>query len=197
MKGGCLALKDIKSLAQKPWESGINLAMDSQVPLTNEQMTNALYSLGVRFLLGGKPDPAPPLPAQLIAALAESPEARLRLALIPLFLEHPEWAVHASRVAARLAPPARLTLQCYYTAAVDFARLYRPHIVPLKGEILSLPDLFSDELGLPGTEESDPAFHLQALAQRHQLMTGQRVNWLGTYHHAVQTWLKGLTLPHP
>jgi len=29
------------------------------------------------------------------------------------------------------------------------------------------------------------------LAQRHQELSGTQVNWLGTYQHAVQVWIKG------
>jgi hypothetical protein len=51
----------------------------------------------------------------LIAALAESDESRLRLSLIPLFLEHHEFALHVWTVAKKLHQAARLTLQCYYS----------------------------------------------------------------------------------
>jgi hypothetical protein len=56
---------------------------------------NALHALGVRFLMGGSKGSDNSLyrqPARLISKLAQSDEARLRLSLIPLFLEHPEYA---------------------------------------------------------------------------------------------------------
>ncbi len=59
---------------------------------------------------------------RLLKALAQSEEARLRLSLIPLFLEHSEYAAHVQAVARQLDPAARLTLQCYYTAAVWLAK---------------------------------------------------------------------------
>jgi hypothetical protein len=41
----------------------------------------------------------------------------LRLALIPLFLQHPEFSAYARQAVQLLPPPAIITLQCYYTAA--------------------------------------------------------------------------------
>jgi hypothetical protein len=78
--------------------------------------------------------------ARLIAALAESDESRLSLSLIPLFLEHPEFALHVRTAAKILDPAARLTLQCYYTAAVWLGDKYQ--------QLGSLPDYFSQELSL-------------------------------------------------
>ena len=119
-------------------------------------------------------------PARLLAALAESKEARLRLALIPLFLEHPEFAAHVRTVAKKLDTAARLTLQCYYTAAVWLGKQYQPHKK-------LLPDYFSKELNLSPTD--NPAKNLRSLAKRHQELSGTQVNWLGTYRHAAQRWL--------
>ncbi len=97
-----------------------NLFMSRTATITGDQLTNALRALGVKFLMGGKQEDKSlhKQPRRLIAALAESGEARLRLSLIPLFLEHPEFSVHVRAIARNLHPSARLTLQCYYSAAV-------------------------------------------------------------------------------
>jgi len=120
-------------------------------------------------------------PARLIAALAQSDEARLRLSLIPLFLEHPEYAKHTRIVAKKLDRSARLTLQCYYSAAVWLAKKYRLNV--------SLPDYFSKFLNL--TPSDDPEENLRALAKRHTELSGSYVNWFATYQHAEQVWQKG------
>ncbi len=161
---------------------------------TGEQLVNALHILGVKFIMGGKDSGASPYkqPARLIAALAESKEARLRLSLIPLFFEYPEFATVVRRVAGRLDPSARLTLQCYYSAAVWLQQKYHLSLDALIGEKISLPDYFSFELGMQPT--SDPEINLVRLAQRHQTLSKTSVNWLGTYKHAAQVWLKGLEL---
>jgi hypothetical protein len=153
--------------------------------ITGNELTDALQALGVNFIFGGqrKDSFLHKKPARLIAALAESEESRLRLSLIPLFLERPEFSVHVRAVARKLDPPARLTLQCYYSAAVWLAQKYQP-------DEARLPDHFSKVLHLNPT--TDPDENLRALAKRHRELSGTWVNWLGTYQHAAQVWQKGL-----
>ncbi len=69
-----------------------NSIVSSTTAIKGDQLTNALHVLGVHFVLGGqsKDNLLHKQPVRLIAALAESNESRLRLSLIPLFLEHPE-----------------------------------------------------------------------------------------------------------
>lgn len=168
--------------------------MSHIVTNTGDQLTNALHALGVHFIMGGgsKDESLHKQPARLIAALAESNEARLRLSLIPLFLEHPEFAVHVRAVAENLRAPAQLTLQCYYSASVWLQQLHRPRLDVLIGKKAPLPDHFSRELGMQNT--INPEKNLGLLAKRHQVLSGAQVNWLGTYQHAVQVWLNGLEL---
>ena len=163
---------------------GYNLRMRQTVLTTGDQLVNALHGLGVNFIMGGREGGISPFlqPGHLIAALARSEEARLRLSLIPLFLEHPEFAKRVRAAAKKLDPPARLTLQCYYSAAVWLAVKYRIRA--------ALPDLFSKDLNL--TLVDDPEENLRALAKRQKELSGSRVNWLATYQHAWQVWRKGL-----
>jgi hypothetical protein len=161
---------------------------------TGEQLANALHALGVNFIMGGKSGDASlhKQPVRLITALVQSGEARLRLSLIPLFLEHPEFAAYVRAVADNIDPPERFTLQCYYSAAVWLQQKYRLRLDGLIGEKTSLPDCFSRELGAQITP--DPDKNLELLSQRHQVLSGARVNWLGTYQHAAQVWLRGMEL---
>jgi hypothetical protein len=168
--------------------------MSRPVTTTGDQLTNALHALGVNFILssGGGEESLHRQPAHLIAALAESEEARLRLSLIPLFLEHPEFAAHVRAAVKNLNRSAQITLQCYYSAAVWLQKIHRPRLDILIGMKPSLPDHFSHELSLQTTTE--PEKNLELLAQQHQALSGAQVNWLGTYHHAAQVWIKGLEL---
>jgi len=152
---------------------------------SEDQLVAELWARDVRFILGS-PSGLPPVipPIQLIAALAESHEARLQLSLIPLFLRHPEFFVHASAAAQKLNPAPQLILKCFYSAAVWLEQKYLSR--------KQLPDLFSEELGL--SPNSDPDENLHALAKRHQELSGSQVNWLGTYEHAADIWLKELEL---
>ena len=151
--------------------------------ITGDQLANALCVLNVKFLFGDNTNDASlhKQPARLIAALAESDEARLRLALIALFLQHPEFSKHVREAAKKLHTPARTTLQCYYSAAVFLAQIYQGST--------SLPDYFSSDIQLKTTD--DPRGNLGALADRHRQLGGEAVNWLGTYQHAAQIWMRG------
>jgi hypothetical protein len=168
--------------------------MDAQSTFTGEQLAGALQALGVQFILGksGIDKNLHKHPAHLIAALAESNESRLRLSIIPLFLEHPEFAVYVRGAANEVGPAGRLMLQCYYTAAVWLQRKYRSRIDLLIGKKESLPDYFSSELGVENAD--DPIINLQRLAGQHHILSGAQVNWLGTYEHAAQVWIKGLEI---
>lgn len=150
---------------------------------TGDQLANALHVLGVNFIMGGNGNDGSlhKHPADLIAALAQSDEARLRLSLIPLFLEHPEYASRVRAVAKKLDPSAQLTLRCYYSASVWLTKKYQLN--------LSLPDHFSKDLNLMPVD--DPDENLRMLAKRHAELSGSYVNWLATYQHAEQVWRKG------
>ncbi len=156
---------------------------------SGEQLANSLKSLGIDFILGGQEatDPLKIEPTALIAALAESAESRLRLALIPLFLQYPEFAKYVRDSLQTLAPPARVTLQCYYTAALWLQQKYRERLFSILGKKHDLPDLFSQELDLPRRQDLDE--NLRLLADRHESLSGKRINWLGTYEHGAQRYI--------
>jgi hypothetical protein len=168
--------------------------MDARSTFTGEQLAGALEALGIQFIMGRSSidKGLHKHPARLIAALAESNESRLRLSIIPLFLEHPEFAAHVRGAANQVHPAGRLMLQCYYTAAVWLQRKYSSHIDQLIGKKEFLPDYFSSGLGLQNTD--DPTINLQRLAERHRKLSGAQVNWLGTYEHAAEVWIKGLEI---
>ena len=160
-----------------------NLPMRHTTATTGEQLANALYVLGVNFIRGGTDTDVflSSHPSRLIAALAQSDEARLRLSLIPLFLERPKYASRVRAVVKKLDASAQLTLQCYYSAAVWLAKKYQLNIF--------LPDHFSKDLNLIPVDDSDE--NLRTLAKRHAELSGSYVNWLATYQHAEQVWRKG------
>jgi len=168
--------------------------MDARSSFTGEQLAGALQALGIQFIMGRSSvdKSLHKHPASLIAALAESNESRLRLSIIPLFLEHPEFAAHVRRAANQVRPTGRLMLQCYYTAAVWLQRKYSSRIDLLIGRKEFLPDYFSSGLGLQNTD--DPTINLQRLAERPRKLSGAQVNWLGTYEHGAQVWIKGLEI---
>jgi len=152
------------------------------------ELVDALDTLGVCFLRGGSGATRNFSPAVLIAALASSPEARLRMALIPLFLAHPEFAPKVRSAARSLLAKDAVVLRCTYTAAVWLQAKYRVRLEAVCGPQPALPDLFGEVLGITGQTEPDSALPL--LAQRQRELTGITLNWLGTYEHAAQSWLR-------
>jgi len=153
-----------------------------------DQLVNELNALGIHFLRGGDDAPAVYKPIDLIVALASSPEARLRLALIPLFLQHPEYASFANAAKGLMSERAKVFFVCYYTAAHLFQKINREKVKNLLGHVDPLPDLFSGEIDLQKTP--DPQTRLQLLAQRQRELSGDDINWLGTYHHGLERWLR-------
>lgn len=160
--------------------------------LTAVDLAFALDELQVPFIAGGYRADGFNMPqtAELLAALAVSQEARLRLAVIPFLLCHPEIAPHVD-VAARLIPPsARVGFKCYYTAAMLLQQKHRNRLDALLGQLKRLPDLFSAELQLPAWSNPDEGLNL--LAERQKSLTGRAINWQGTYEHGAHRLLQTL-----
>lgn len=151
-------------------------------------LVDALNTIGVLFLRGGLGSHREMGSDTLLAALAASLEARLRLALIPLLLAHPEFSEDVDAALQSLSSEAAIVLRCYYTAAHWLQAKYRTRIGSLFGDQPALPDLFGDELGLVG--QSRPDIALRSLALCQQKLSGREINWLGTYEHAAQNWLR-------
>jgi hypothetical protein len=139
----------------------------------------------------------------LLSALTASPEARLRMALIPLLLAHPEFAKDVHEAERRLPTESIVVLRCYFTAAHWLQAKYRSELLALYGVQPVLPDLYGDVLGAADHTSADSA--LEALSLRQQQLTGISLNWQGTYEHAAQSWLRfqscgtstRLDAPHP
>jgi hypothetical protein len=169
--------------------------MTTQSMSSDDQLVSELWARDVRFLMGNQSSAAPLLaPANLIASLSQSANARVRLSLIPLFLRHPELSAEVQNADNLLSLHThnRNVLCFYYTAAVFLQRKYQQQLLLLLGVQPQLPDLFSKILGVPSQEDSNQA--LEQLAKRHQTLSGQFVNWLGTYEHAAEVWLKQIEL---
>jgi hypothetical protein len=168
--------------------------MPTLLSFTEDQLVSELWAQDVRFLMGKQSSPVPLLaPANLIASLAQSTNARVRLSLIPLFLRHPEFSAEAKNADGLLSKQTnQYVLRFYYTAAVFLQRKYQQQLSHLLGTQPQLPDLFSNILGVP--PEKDPDLALEQLAKQHQALSGQFINWLGTYKHAAEVWLKQMEL---
>jgi hypothetical protein len=154
-----------------------------------DQIARELYRLGIRHLSWDR-DTAPGsfTKKSLLVDLAASLDARLRNALVPLFLFRPDYADAVVPAADELTGPSRAHLVCTYSAAVAFQKVHRPRLVGLSDSTLGLPDYFSDELDLSATQSPDS--RLAAIGDRHARLSGEDIDWCGTYHHAVEACLR-------
>jgi len=85
-----------------------------------ERIVAELELLNIRYLSRTLPDTAASVrpPDILLADLIQQPSARVRAAVIAVFLAHPEYAAAVPAALERLGPTERLTLRFFYTAAV-------------------------------------------------------------------------------
>jgi hypothetical protein len=159
-----------------------------------DQLVTELNRLGVHFVTGGELEwSTPALPSsELLAGLVTQSEARLRLALIPLLLVHPELATTLPEALARLSEREQLTLKLFYTAAVILQQCHAEQLRALLGRYDPLPDHFATDLGIPTV--GDCLDRLKHLGERHQALSGLAINWVGTYRHAADRLLRQLSL---
>lgn len=152
-----------------------------------------LNRLGLHFVVGSLPEreQRPLAPGELIAGLVNQSDARLRLALIALFLYQPHIAGAVPEALRSLNAYGKTQLKLFYSAARLLQSLYAPGLRQFIEDWCDLPDLFSADLGL--SQAKDPERQLKELAQLHQKLSGIQANWLGAYQHAAQRLMARLT----
>jgi hypothetical protein len=163
--------------------------MTTPLEITGDLLVSELWARDVPFLMGEQTSPAPLLdPATLIQSLAQSEEARVRMALIPLFLRHPEFSSEAEKADEGLSSSNQLYLRFYYTASILLQQKYWERLVKVFGEQTRLPDMFSEKLGF--SFGADPDETLVRLGKHHQVLSGRVINWLETYEHGAERLIK-------
>jgi len=86
---------------------------------------------------------------ELIVALLEHADPRLQMSLVPLFIRNPHLATHLPALVNSLSAAAALELKLYYMAAAYLQRLWEIRLGFYIDNRPLLPDLYSQELGLP------------------------------------------------
>ena len=157
--------------------------------LPANQLIGEMNRIGVKFVIG---EISPKFlnsisPIELLAGLAAHNDARIRLALIPVLLQHPEYAIDAPDALELLDDSKKLTFKLYYTAAHLLQFAYSSQLQDLVGTYQVIPDYFSEGLNIP--KEGTSQDRLRQLANSHREITNMSVNWLGTYHHAARRLL--------
>ena len=150
------------------------------------QLIGAMDRLGVHFIIGDNlPDTVDCLsPAELMAGLVVHNDARIRLSLIPLLLQHPEYSEFVQEALDMLDDAQKMIFKLYYTAASLLQLVYYDQIIGLVEGSQIICDHFFKELAI--RDEGTAKERLRELAKRHQEITKLPVNWYGTYHHAAK-----------
>ena len=163
---------------------------DPIITPTDDHLVADLARLGVLFLrTRATREATPPLaPATLLAGLAASADARVRLALIPLLLARPDYADFLPDALSRLSAAAQVVLRCYATAAVVLQAHHAMRLHALFGAQPRLHDWFSAELDAPLIGSPDE--QLARLAARQRQLSGRSLNWVGTYRHGAESFLR-------
>ena len=154
-----------------------------------ERLVTELELLGIRYLSRRTREQASRIrPADaLLADLVRQPSARVRNAVIAVFLSHPGYAKAVPAALERLPPDQRQILRLYYTAAALLQQKHAARLVPYVGG-RRLPDLFAAELDLPLAASTSE--RLAALGRRHRQEARSAVNWVGTYENVVRCLLR-------
>lgn len=161
----------------------------------HETLVAALRDRGVDYLTPSDAKLGFPIDdASLIVNLAAHPEARLRQALIALFLLQPELAPLVPRLRNELDSHAARELVAYYMAALYLQTMWRTRLgFYLKANAV-LPDYFSIELALPAASEEYGKVGLHALADWHASQSTFRFNHLSAYEGVADLLFQSLKL---
>ena len=159
-----------------------------------ESLAATLAQYDVQYLRTATPTaPLDLEPASLIAAISQHSDPRLHEALIPLFLGHPEFAIHVPELVDVLPSAASKRLRHLYTAAVYLQRLWRSKLQMYLGPSPLIPDYFGEsQLGLPAPTEYFGEAGLRMLAKNLRTETG--ANWLSAYESIISLYLYQLRL---
>jgi hypothetical protein len=166
------------------------LMRNSKVYAQEDRVVAELAQLGVGYLSrqGTGEPPRTSSPDILIADLIRQPTSRVRVAVISLFLAHPEYAQYVPAALKSLPGRHAQILKIFYSAAFLLQKQYARSLRPFLGGTWKwLPDLFSQELGLA---DVSPKEQLKKLAQTQTELMKAELNWAGTYNSAAHQLLR-------
>ena len=161
-------------------------AVSRQSSADEDQFVVELHQLGITYLSNRLiTSPKSPRSPELIFADAiKQPTSRVRTAVIALLLLHPDCSEYLPTALDLVNENQRQLLKLFYTAAVHLQRLYQKDLtVTLGSELMALPDLFGEDLGILSTLSPQDA--IQQLGVRHQELTHSLTNWAGPYKNVV------------
>jgi hypothetical protein len=154
--------------------------------LSPDTLIAALNTRGLHFVTGGDAiySTRRLSPTVILTGLAQQSDARLRMTIIAYLLYQPDLANAIPKALRRLGVTDQITLKLFYTAAVLLQQIHAERLQRVIPRWQLLPDLFSQELGLP--QDISPQERLDRLSKLHRSLSGLAANWLGTYQYAAQ-----------
>jgi hypothetical protein len=165
--------------------------VSKQAILEEDQLVAELQLLGVTYLSNRQTAclRTPRSSEHLLANTICQPSSRVRTAVIALLLLNPGFSDHVPMALRLLNENQRQLLKLFYTAAVCLQHIYQNDLISVtSSEWIWLPDLFSEELGIPANLSPQDA--IQQIGIRHQEITHSFTNWAGTYknvaHHLIR-----------
>jgi len=166
---------------------------------SRETLVAAIREQGITYLAPSDAQPTEAISseADLILAILEHPDPRLHLALVSLFIRHPDWAGHVPALVKRLSSSHFLNLQTLYMAAVYLQRLWLIHLSLYLDNLSLLPDLYSHQLGLPPADERFGKAGLYALAEAWSARSPYPFNWLASLNKTMELFLTQLSMERP
>lgn len=176
-----------------PHEDLRTSASGSEIITAEEKLVAELELLGIRYLSRQTPYRSDKIrsPEALLADLVRQPSARVRAAVIAVFLSHPEYADAVPAALRRLHPPERLTLQSFYLAAVLLQQEHAHRLRPfLSSRWRWLPELREASAELKVPAKGTPRERLVVLGREHRRLAQAAVNWTGTYEQAAGRLLR-------
>jgi hypothetical protein len=154
----------------------------------------ALLERGVDYLTPSEAEGLPISDETLILSLAAHEDARLRQALISLFLLQPQLGLLVPNLRRELEAKSEIELLAHYMAAVYLQRMWEIRLKHYGLPADGLPDYYSKELGLPHPSEAYGKAGLYALADWHATRAPHRANHLAEYQGVADLLFERLKL---
>jgi hypothetical protein len=159
-----------------------------------DTLAAALNRYGVKHIAPRRRVAGPlPRDEELIYRLAKSSFVRLREAIIPLLLTHPDLDAATRRVIARLDGDARLKAMYKYVAASALQRMWWTRLARDLGPRRPIEPAYLDVLGLPPLEDDFGRATLVALSNVEEARFGYSA-WAG-YESLMELFLNELIDP--
>lgn len=129
--------------------------------------------------------PASLVPAELLAALCDHPEARMKMAMIALLLRQPSFGQYVPDAFILVKNKAYF---CYATAAFYLQQLYQHELTRCFGVQPFLQNWFAALFQTAPNASTEQG--LQTVAVQQAQWVNPFTNWLGGYKHVAQRMLR-------